>query len=133
MLKGPHRQMLSKFPQTVIYGEKRKFNPEWYKKYASWLEYSEKENALFCLYCYLFKVVIGAQGGGNTFVSKGFNNWRKTEYLYEHVGKSHNSIHRRCMLACQDLRNRKQHIDIKLANISDQEKKDYKLRLISSI
>lgn len=115
--------MLSKFPKTVIYGEKRRFNPELYKKYAGWLEYREKKDAVFCLYCYRLKVDIGGQGGGNTFVGKRFNNWRKMEYLCEHVGESPNSIHSQCMLACQDLRNRKQHINIKFANISDRDKK----------
>ncbi|XP_060969769.1 uncharacterized protein LOC115703887 [Cannabis sativa] len=55
-------------------------------------QYSINEDSAFCLYCYLFKQNKGKQGGGQTFVSKGFSNWKKPEILALHVGK-HDSSH----------------------------------------
>ena len=41
------------FPQTKISGLMRRFNPKQFKEYGSWLEYSIKNDAAYCLYCYL--------------------------------------------------------------------------------
>jgi hypothetical protein len=37
-----------------------------------WLEYSEKVDKAFCLYCYLFRDCIEGQGGNDAFVTKDF-------------------------------------------------------------
>ena len=39
--------------------------------------YSIAKDAAFCLCCYLFKLDIGEQAGGDSFVSEGFSNWKK--------------------------------------------------------
>ena len=41
------------FTQTIIGELMRRFNPKWFKEYGSWLEYSIKNDAAYCLYCYL--------------------------------------------------------------------------------
>jgi hypothetical protein len=65
--KSPMRSVL-------IENVPRWFNPEWFKKY-DWLEYSEKVDKAFCLYCYLFRDCIEGQGGNDAFVTKGFSLW----------------------------------------------------------
>ena len=66
-------------------GKIRKFNPKWYDLYPNWLEYSEINNAVYCLPCYLFKNDVGGQGGGETFVTRDFNQWDKKYQLQTHI------------------------------------------------
>ena len=40
----------------------------------------------FCFYCYLFEQDVGKQGGGETFVMKGFKLWNQLAKLDFHVG-----------------------------------------------
>ncbi|KAM3706247.1 hypothetical protein ACJW31_03G139100 [Castanea mollissima] len=49
------------------------------------LEYSIDKDAIFCFYCYLFGQDVGKQGGGDTFVMKGFKLWNQKEKLNAHV------------------------------------------------
>ena len=49
LLKGPFQPKLESFPQTYVGGKMRKFNPKWYDLYPNWLEYSEINNAVYCL------------------------------------------------------------------------------------
>lgn len=42
------------YPYRLI-GNKRRFSPCWFDKYANWLEYSEKDDKAYCLCCYLFR------------------------------------------------------------------------------
>ena len=62
--------------------------------------------------------------GHDVFVSGGFSNWRKKERLKDHVG-DHNSEHNKCRLACQDLMNQAQHIEMSISKVSKQSKVDY--------
>ncbi|KAL4605598.1 hypothetical protein ACB092_09G041100 [Castanea dentata] len=80
------------FPQSQFGKTKRQFNPVWFKDYPSWLEYSITKDAAYCLFCYLLRPDIGDQGGGDSFVTEGFRNWKKKEKLQNHVG-DHNSAH----------------------------------------
>jgi hypothetical protein len=43
------------FPQRKFEDTFRKFNSDWYLKYGSWLEYSQSEDAAYCLCCYLMR------------------------------------------------------------------------------
>ncbi|KAK2644135.1 hypothetical protein Ddye_019330, partial [Dipteronia dyeriana] len=52
----------------------RRFIQSWFDEYKTWLEYNIAKNSAFFLYCYLFKPVNGQQGGGDSFVGKGFSN-----------------------------------------------------------
>ncbi|KAL8115439.1 hypothetical protein AgCh_022074 [Apium graveolens] len=52
-----------------------------------------------------------ARGNNDAFVSDGFRNWKKPDRLLVHVGE-YGSIHYQCQNACEDLMNRKQHIDL---------------------
>ena len=65
------------FPQSQFSKTKRWFNQLWFKEYPSWLEYSITKDAANCLYCYLFRPDIGDRVRGDSFVTKGFRNWKK--------------------------------------------------------
>jgi hypothetical protein len=56
------------------------------------LEYSIEKDAAYYLYYYLFKPDFINQVGGDSFVTKGFSNWKKREMIEVHVG-AHNSAH----------------------------------------
>ena len=63
------------FPYKTYGAKDRQFNKGWFTQF-NWLEYSIAKDAAFCLCCYLFKSDIGEQGGGDTFVSESFSNWK---------------------------------------------------------
>ncbi|XP_057504790.1 uncharacterized protein LOC130788266 [Actinidia eriantha] len=75
---------------------------------------------------------IGDQTGGETFVGKGFTNWKKKEKLDEHVGGV-NSAHYQAWKKCQDLVHQPQHIDTAYNKHSEQSKMDYRIRLCATI
>ena len=84
LLKGPCQPRNHNFLQKRFGNLLRRFNPLWFDKFGSWLEYSISKDAAFCLSCYLFKPEIGDQGGGDTFVSEGFTNWKRVKKLQLH-------------------------------------------------
>ena len=63
----------------------RRFNSAWFQEYK-WLEYSILKDDAYCLYCYLFKLDIGKQARGDSFVTEGFSNGKKKEKIEGHVG-----------------------------------------------
>ncbi|KAM4068423.1 hypothetical protein ACB094_12G010600 [Castanea mollissima] len=50
------------------------------------LEIGWNIDAAFCFYCYLFEKDVSKQGGGDTFVTKGFRLWNQLRKLDSHVG-----------------------------------------------
>ncbi|RWR94774.1 Tam3-transposase Ac family [Cinnamomum micranthum f. kanehirae] len=90
--KGPCQPVSHKFPQREIGGMLHRFNPAWFKKNGSWLEYSIEKDAAFCLCCYLFRPNTGKQAGGDSFVTGRFTAWNKHDRLVVHVGGP-NSAH----------------------------------------
>jgi hypothetical protein len=66
------------FPRKEFGKTMRRFNSTWFKEYK-WLKYNIFKNAAYCLYYYLFKPDIGKQVRGDSFVIKGFSNWKKKE------------------------------------------------------
>ncbi|XP_028067517.1 zinc finger MYM-type protein 1-like [Camellia sinensis] len=90
------------------------------------------KDAAFCLCCYLFKPDIGDQAGGDSFVGKGFSNWKKKEKIQTHVG-SPNSVHNEASSNCQDLLNQNQHIKMIFFKQFDQARIEYRTRLNSSV
>ncbi|XP_052627154.1 uncharacterized protein LOC128133675 [Lactuca sativa] len=134
LLKGPCQPKSHEFPYTLFGKKPRRFNVAWFnvKEYSTWLEYSVTQNAVYCLYCYLFKPYVGAQGGGETFVSVGFENWGHKEKLNQHVG-GFKSVHNQAWSKCKDLLNNKQRVDVAFAKHLTQSSIDYDIRLDASI
>jgi hypothetical protein len=114
-----------KSPMTsvLIANVPRRFNPEWFKKY-DWLEYSEKVDKTFCLYCYLFRDCIKGQGGNNAFVTKGFSLWNIKKRLDIHVGGI-SSYHNAAVKRCNNLFKPSQSIEFALSRQRDIAKEEY--------
>ena len=54
---GPCQPRTCNFPSTLI-GEKdnpRRFQPEWFDEFGSWLEYSESKDRAYYFCCFLFR------------------------------------------------------------------------------
>ena len=93
-----------------------------------WLEYSINKDAVFWLYCYVFGQDVGKQGGGETFVTKGFKLWNQVAKLDSHVGGV-NSAHNQAIKKSEDLLKEKQHIQSVLVKQSNKDKHDYRVQL----
>ena len=91
------------------------------------MEYSIDKDAVFCLYCYLFGQDVGKQGGGETFVTKGFKLWNKKKKLNSHVGGV-NSAHNQVVKKSEDLMKEKQ-LQSVLVKQSNQDKIEYRVQL----
>ncbi|KAL5562178.1 hypothetical protein UlMin_031925 [Ulmus minor] len=130
--QGPCQPKDHKFSFSDFGKERRRFNTAWYDLFPNWLEYSIDKDSVFCLCCYLFKLNIGGQAGGKSFVGKGFSNWKKKERLVEHVG-NHNSYHYQCYKKCEALMTEKQQIQniVLKKNIGDRIR--YRTRLTASV
>ena len=92
------------------------------------MEYSIDKDAVFCFYCYLFGQDVGKQGGGDTFVTKGFKLWNQKDKLNSHVGGV-NSAHNQAVQKSEDLLKEKQHIQSVFVKQSNQDKIDYRVQL----
>ncbi|XP_061372285.1 uncharacterized protein LOC133314778 [Gastrolobium bilobum] len=96
----------------------RRFNPQWYNEFGTWLENSESKDAVFCLHCYLFKCEHGdGRGGQDSFVGEGFSNWKDKQRLLKHIGKVER-INKLCFSAAKDLMNQNRHIDIVVSGLA---------------
>ena len=108
LTKGPCQPPVHDYPISYFSGKPRRFRLEWYIN-RKWLEYSIDKDAAFCFYCYLFGQDVGKQGGGETFVMKGFKLWNQVAKLDSHVGGV-NSAHNQAVKKSEDLLKEKQHI-----------------------
>ncbi|CAI0558608.1 unnamed protein product [Linum tenue] len=113
-------------------GFNRKFNPDWYVDYKTWLEYSVAKDALYCLPCYLFRSSVGKKGGGEAFISQGVKCWNRKKALDDHVGGP-NSSHNVAARKGEDLLKQSQSISSVLIRQSDKAKSEYRTRLQASI
>ncbi|KAK1363638.1 TTF-type domain-containing protein [Heracleum sosnowskyi] len=130
--KGPFQPKMI-FPKRQCGERDRRFVSTWFNDHPSWLEYSVSEDSCYCLFCYLFKPEHGGQSDGDVFVTKGFINQKEAVKKFrDHVGDI-NSIHHKCIRACQDLMYEKQHIEIVISNQSEQTQIDYCIRLVASV
>ncbi|XP_075675033.1 uncharacterized protein LOC142644271 [Castanea sativa] len=120
--RPPHDYHVSYFS-----GKPRRFRAEWYV-IRNWLEYSIAKDAAFCFYCYIFEQDVGKQGGGDTFVTKGFKLWNQLGKLDSHVGGV-NSTHNQAVKKSEDLQKEKQHIQSVLIKQSNQDKAEYWIQL----
>ena len=133
LTRGPYRQQPGyKYPQKLIAGAPRRFNPNWFKEYHGWLEYSEKLDRAFCLCCYLFRDCIDGQGGNDAFVVDGWSSWNKKKRLEIHVGEV-NSFHNVAVKRCDALMNQDHSIRAALHKQTDMTKRKNRIRLNTSV
>ncbi|KAL5563579.1 hypothetical protein UlMin_033326 [Ulmus minor] len=122
LLRGSCQPRNHDFSLTQFGKQSRKFSSAWFDKYANWLEYSIAKDAAFCLCCYLFKPSIGEQAGGDSFVGKGFSNFKKQDRLQIHIGGL-TSAHNQAWKKCQALKNQNQHIQSFYLKQSEQDRR----------
>ncbi|XP_066323102.1 uncharacterized protein, partial [Miscanthus floridulus] len=133
LIRGPFRPPPGfNYPQKIIAGHPRRFRAEWYTKY-DWLEYSEKVDKCFCLYCYLFRDSNEGQGGNDAFAKDGWDGFNKLDRLQDHVGTRPKSFHNTAIKRCNNLMKPDPSIANVLANQRDVNKKEYLIRLNTSI
>lgn len=57
------------FPLNKIWDVFHKFNSNWYSKYRGWVEYSQKEDAAYCLCCQIMRPHVGEhKSSGEAFI-----------------------------------------------------------------
>ncbi|XP_050259817.1 uncharacterized protein LOC126704867 [Quercus robur] len=128
LTKGPCQPVLYDYPVSYFSKKPRRFRSEWYVG-RKWLEYSIDKDAAFCFYCYLFGWHdVGKQGGGETFVTKGFKLWNQLAKLDSHV-RGVNSTHNQVVKKNEDLLKEKQHIQSVLVKQSNKDILDYRVQL----
>jgi hypothetical protein len=128
--KGPF-QPDHDFPKIFSRGGMRRFNPDWYKTFSNWLEYSIEEDAAYCLCCYLFKNETLGHGGGDAFSTRGYNQWKFSRFKV-HVGGP-SSVHNQNVKRCDDLMNQNQSIQAAIVRQTKKSKEEYRIRLTASI
>ena len=131
-MRGPCQPRGHEFPKTLFQGKLRRFNPSWFDLYGDWLEYSVKKDKAFCLFCYLFRDYTENKCGSDAFVTKGFDDWNKTERLRDHVGAV-NSFHNSALKRADYLMKPGQSIVHAFYKQNDAAKNEYKIRLNASI
>ena len=52
---GPCQPRTCNFPVSDIGDKPRRFIPEWFDEFGSWLEYSESKDRAYCFCCFLFR------------------------------------------------------------------------------
>jgi len=73
---GPYQFILTEYPKSGDPNHLRSFQPSWFNLFPSWLEYSCKKDATFCLPCFLFNKPSG-HPTQRVFTIDGFKNWNK--------------------------------------------------------
>ncbi|PIA65581.1 hypothetical protein AQUCO_00100820v1 [Aquilegia coerulea] len=106
----------------------RKFVDDWFDDFKGWLEYSIEKDAVFYLYCFLFRREQRMQGGGKIFTETGYTNWERKSNLQEHVGGV-NSAHNKAYRMAQDLLNQNQHIELVIIKQSNPARREYRVHL----
>ena len=94
------------------------------------MEFSESKDAAFCLCCYLFKPNIGEQIGGNCFVGERYSNWKKKKEKFDvHIGGPNSQAWNKY----KEFMVPNQHIEAVFYQHSNQDRKDYRIRLNASV
>jgi len=128
--KGPCQPRTFSFPVTRIGGGPRRFIPEWFNEFGSWLEYSESKDRAYCFFCFLFREK--KDGGYEAFVKNGWNGFHRKQRLKDHVGDV-GGTHYLAMKKCDDLLQTRQHINVAFRGVNESAKRDYITRLNGSI
>jgi len=96
ILEGPYQHVFAEYPLSKLV-HRRRFQSNWFKQFT-WLEYSPHINHAYYLPCFLFSKKPIGKVGSDTFIVKGFQNWKKVNCGNEcsflkhmgDVGSAHN-------------------------------------------
>ncbi|XP_076895588.1 uncharacterized protein LOC143548257 [Bidens hawaiensis] len=129
LLRGPCQPSGVAFPYRMIGNDSRRFPFSWYTNFKGWLEYSIKNDRVYCLHCYLFKDQV--RNLQEAFISEGFNGWTRQDKVQRHQGEF-NSFHNKAFKMGEDLLNQDQSLQTFVDKKSEKEKSNYRLRLGTS-
>ncbi|KAJ4746538.1 zinc finger MYM-type-like protein [Rhynchospora pubera] len=135
--KGPFQPYMNEYPYAGTASHRRRFQYNWFKIFP-WLEYSPSTERAYCFPCFLFATKPHGKCGSNTFLVKGFQNWKKVNSGKQcgfliHMGQDSTSAHNQALRCFEELKNTTGHIE---KVIEKQNKKivlDARLRLKTSI
>ena len=71
LVESPFQPILNVYPKRKFGSRERSFQKDWYHN-RSWLEYSQKEDAVFCFCCRAFTM----PSGNEQWTNIGFTNWK---------------------------------------------------------
>ncbi|KAI5006643.1 hypothetical protein ZWY2020_033886 [Hordeum vulgare] len=74
--EGPYQPELKEYPFDDKSKHRRRFQFDWFTN-LFWLEYSTHTDSAYCLPCFLFSKKPFGKCGSDTFIVKGFRNWKK--------------------------------------------------------
>jgi hypothetical protein len=78
-LRGPTQPHNLTFARKWQSDQWRSFQQTWFDEF-DWLEYSESNDAAYCLYCYLFfDLGKSEKFGCSVFAKDGYTNWKKAK------------------------------------------------------
>jgi len=134
---GLYQFILEEYPKSGNPNHLRLFQPSWFSLFPTWLEYSKKKDAAFCLPCFLFNKPSG-HPTQRIFTVDGFKNWKKVRdgkncAFLNHIGKDPNSFHRIAERSYEDLKNQSQHIQNVFENFTSGQIANNRLQLKASI
>jgi len=113
--EGSYQPHLEEYPLSGLGNHRRWFQFNWFKNF-SWLEYSPHKDCAYCLPCFLFTTKPKGRDGSDTFIVKGFQNWRKVNNGKEcafltHMGQDSNSAHNFATKCLKNLKNNMGYIE----------------------
>jgi hypothetical protein len=130
ILKGPLQPYGHEFPKRKIGDRDRNFNFVWFHNFP-WVEYSIKNDAVFCFVCYLFKNKKSKGKGTDAFTVGGWRNWNiGSKSLLKHAGSM---AHKTAQEKYIGYMNPNASIDDQIEKWSDEDLRLYKIRLTYSI
>lgn len=111
--EGPYQPVLAEYPLSEL-AHRRRFQSNWFKQFT-WLEYSPHTNRAYCLPCFLFSKKPIGKVGSDTFIVKGFQNWKKVNCgnecsFLKHMGDA-GSAHNYSVRCFNNLKNTMAQID----------------------
>lgn len=111
--EGPYQPILADYPLSEL-SHRRRFQSSWFKQFT-WLEYSPHTDCAYCLPCFLFSKKPIGKSGSDSFIVKGFQNWKKVNNgkecsFLKHMGDA-SSAHNYSVRCFNNLKNTMAQID----------------------
>jgi hypothetical protein len=111
--EGPYQPILADYPLSEL-SHRRRFQSSWFKQFT-WLEYSPHTDCAYCLPCFLFSKKPIGKSGSDSFIVKGFQNWKKVNNgkecsFLKHMGDA-SSAHNYSVRCFSNLKNTMAQID----------------------
>ncbi|KAK9079937.1 hypothetical protein SSX86_001612 [Deinandra increscens subsp. villosa] len=132
--EGPYQIILNEYPKDDSKKNPRKFQPSWFRVFPNWLEYSPTTDACYCFLCYIFCDKPNDSHGHDSFIVKGFKNWKKVRgkdcAFLKHISTTQ---HRSALIFKENLLNQAAHIENVISKQNEELIMKNRLRLKTTI